>query len=334
MIFPTLQIEIKAFFVQGSSKILTTKYKKGYALIVPIIMKIERAKVMITGGSGFIGRHLAKKFTESGQEVCNYDLQKPPTLKNCIKGDIFEFEKLKDIIREHDCIIHLVGLADGVAAQKNPMESFKTNVMSLQNVLESCRLFGGKKIVFPSSASVYGITQDLPIKESFPPNPTNIYSWHKYTCEKMIQSYHDNFGIDYVILRLFNVYGAGHKGVIGAFLNKAKKGDLIQSFGPYQYRDFVYAGDVAEAIYKAAIYEKVNNRIVNIGSGRGTQIREILDLVCEIFPNARWEEAKERFTMYDSIADVTLARILIDFEPHSSREFIKEIIKREMMQSD
>ena len=297
-------------------------------------MKIERKKVMITGGSGFIGQHLVKKFTESGQEVCNYDLQKLPTLRNSIKGDIFDFEKLKDITRENDCIIHLVGLADGAAAQKNPMESFKTNVISLQNVLESCRLFGGKKIVFPSSAAVYGITQDLPIKESFPPNPTNIYSWHKYICERMIQSYHDNFGIDYVILRLFNVYGAGHKGVIGTLLNKAKKDELIQSFGPYQYRDFVYAGDVAEAIHKAAIYEKVNNRIVNIGSGKGMQIRELLDLICEIFPNARWEGVKERFTMYDSIADVTLAKILIDFEPHASREFMKEIIKKEMMQSD
>lgn len=294
-------------------------------------MKIEREKILLTGGSGFIGRHLVKKFTESGQEVCNYDLQKLPTLRNSIKADIFDFEKLKNITRGHDCIIHLVGLADGAAAQKNPMGSFKTNMLSLQNVLESCRLFGGKKIVFPSSASVYGITQDLPIKESFPPNPTNIYSWHKYICERMIQSYHDNFGIDYVILRLFNVYGAGHKGVVGAFLDKAKKDELIQSFGPYQYRDFVYGGDVAEAVYKAAIYEKVNNRIVNIGSGKGMQIRELLDLICEIFPNARWEEVKEKFTMYDSIADVTLAKILIDFEPHASREFMREIIMREMI---
>lgn len=290
-------------------------------------------RVLITGGSGFIGQHLAKKFLASGCDVKIYDIAAPTLkkLKNIYtKGDIFDSEKLGEVIKVHDVVVHLVGLPDISIVHKNPGESFKLNVLSLHEVLEACRKFGGKKLIFPSSAAVYGITEDLPVKESFPLNPTNMYAWHKYLCEKVIKAYHDNYGIDYVILRLFNVYGAGHKGVIEIFLEKAKNGETIESFGPYQYRDFVYAGDVAEAMYKAAIYEKVNNRAVNIGSGKGMQIKELLDLICELYPKARWQEVKKKFVMYDSIADITLAKILIDFEPRTSKEFMRKIMKKEM----
>lgn len=291
-------------------------------------------KVLITGGSGFIGQHLAKKFLDSGRDVTIFDIAEPTLdeLKGAyISGDVFDSKKINDTIKDHDVVIHLVGLADSGIAQKDPVESFRLNLLSLQNVLEACRRFGGKKLIFPSSAAVYGITEDLPIKESFPLNPTNMYSWHKYLCEKLIKAHHDNYEIDYVILRLFNVYGAGHKGVIERLLENAKNGETIESFGPYQYRDFVYAGDVAAAMYQAAIYEKVNNRVVNVGSGRGVQIRELLDLICEIYPKAKWIETKAKFTVYDSIADITLAKILLDFKPHNTLEFMKKIIKKEMM---
>jgi len=291
-------------------------------------------KVLITGGSGFIGQHLAKKFLDSRHDVTIFDIAEPTLdeLKGAyISGDVFDSKKINDTVKDHDVVIHLVGLADSGIAQKDPVESFRLNLLSLQNVLEACRRFGGKKLIFPSSAAVYGITEDLPVKESFPLNPTNMYSWHKYLCEKLIKAHHDNYGIDYVILRLFNVYGAGHKGVIEIFLEKAKNGETIESFGPYQYRDFVYAGDVAAAMYQAAIYEKVNNRVVNVGSGRGVQIRELLDLTCEIYPKAKWIKTKAKFTIYDSIADITLAKILLDFKPHDTLDFMKKIIKEEMM---
>jgi nucleoside-diphosphate-sugar epimerase len=206
-------------------------------------------------------------------------------------------------------------------------------VVSLQNVLEVCRRAGEKKIVFPSSAAVYGTTDDLPIRESVRPAPTNTYSWHKLLCEQLIQAYQKNYAIPYVILRLFNVYGRGNEGVIGIFLEKARKGEEIESFGPFQYRDFIYGGDVAGAFHRAVVYDKAVNRTINIGSGRGIQIREILEMVCRIYPRARWKETRASFTMYDSIADITLARILLDFEPHDSREFMDRIIREEMVES-
>jgi UDP-glucose 4-epimerase len=289
-------------------------------------------KVLITGASGFIGQSLVRKFKAAHQEVGVYDIEKPSiTPRKYIKGDIFDFEKLKEVVKEHDVIIHLVGLADSGIAQREPEKSFRLNVMSLQNVLEACRPYRNKKLLFPSSAAVYGITEDLPIKEHLHPNPTNIYSWHKYICEEIIRAYHDNFGLEYVILRLFNVYGKGSKGVINAFVENAAREETIESFGPYQYRDFVYAGDVAEAFYKSAMYEKAKNKIINIGSGKGIQIREILDLIHEIYPSAKWVYKKEQFVMYDSIADITLAKILLDFKPHSSKAFMKKTILEEII---
>lgn len=294
-------------------------------------MEIKKKRILIIGGSGFIGQHLARRFIEGEQDVYIYDIQEPSMSVETIIGDIFDTGKLKTAVEKSDVIIHLVGRADAGVAQKEPAQSFKLNVESTHSVLEACRLFGGKTLIFPSSAAVYGITEELPIKESLPLKPTNIYSWHKYLCERLIRAYHDNFGLNFVILRLFNVYGEGNQGVINLFIEKAKKGELIESFGPYQYRDFVYTGDVAEAIYRAVTYEKATNKVINIGSGQGVQIRGILDLVCEIFPKAKWVEKKAGFTMYDSIADVTLAKILLDFKPHTSTDFMKKIIMEEMV---
>ncbi|MDP3396802.1 MAG: NAD(P)-dependent oxidoreductase [Methanoregula sp.] len=296
---------------------------------------MKKQNILITGGSGFVGSHMVKKFSENNNTVTIFDIIEPRFPLNAntsyIQGDIFDLSSLQKVVERNDVVVHLVGLADSNVAQKNPMKSFQLNVLSLQNILEACRISGNKKIVFPSSAAIYGITEDLPIKENFTPQPTNIYSWHKILCEKMVQSYQKNYGINYVILRFFNVYGKGNEGVIGIFIDKAKKGEIIESFGPYQYRDFIYAGDVAEAVYHAVAYEKSVNRVINIGSGKGVQIREILNMVCELFPNAKWEEKQADFTMYDSIADITLARILLDFEPHNSNEFMKRIITEEMV---
>lgn len=294
---------------------------------------METVKILVTGGSGFVGQHIVRKFVENRQEVYVLDVM-PPSLSygKYVAGDVFDSEKLFDVVKKVDVVVHLVGLADAGLAQREPDESFRLNVSSLQNVLEACRVNNNKKLIFPSSATVYGIPEILPIKENHPLNPTNIYSWHKYICEQLIKAYHNIFGLNYVILRLFNVYGKGNKGVIHQFLKKAIKGEVIESFGPYQYRDFVYVGDVAEAFYKAAVYEKATNKVINIGSGVGIQIKELLDFICEIIPNTRWIHKKEKFVMYDSIADITLAKILLDFKPHDSKDFMKQIIKSEMLE--
>lgn len=291
-------------------------------------------RVLITGGSGFIGQHIAEKFLREGRAVTIFDVKEPnrPALrKHFVQGDALDLAAVRHALRGEPDIIHLVGLADFGVAQKDPHRSFVLNVQSLETMLEACRLGSARKIVFPSSAAVYGTTEDLPIRERAPVQPTNIYSWHKVVCEDLLRGYAANYGIPHVTLRLFNVYGMENKGVIDYFLAKAKKGEAIHSFGARQYRDFVYAGDVADAMYRAIVYDKATNRVVNIGSGHGTQIREILDLVCDLVPGAKWTEKKAEFSMYDSIADISLARILLDFRPRAGLEAIRDVIRKEML---
>lgn len=282
----------------------------------------DKKRVFITGGSGFIGYHLTSKLVKSGFEVVVFD-KETPTRKfskvTFVKGNVLNFEKLQKDIQGSDIVVHLVGLADQSQAQENPQKSFKLNVHALQNVLEACKCNLIEKVVFPSSAAVYGITEDLPIKENHPINPTNVYSWHKRICEEMLVAYKKNYGIKYVILRLFNVYGRGNKGVIDFFLRKASKGEQIKVFGAHQFRDFVWAGDVAKAMFEASVLEKTDNKIINIGSGHGYQIKEILEIIKEIYPKTTWSYQKANFQVYDSIADITLAKLLLNFKPRASK---------------
>lgn len=301
---------------------------------IPVNKMTSKKKILITGGSGFIGSHIAEKCINEGHEISIIDV-KPPInpnhLSSFINGDIFDLSLLERLVPDYDVIVHLIGLANAGTAQKEPMKSFNLNVLSLQNILDAIRTSGKKiKIIFPSSAAVYGMTDDLPIKENCVIRPTNIYSWHKYLCEQMIRSYQEQYGISYIILRFFNVYGKGNEGVIRIFLDLAKNGKTITSFGPYQYRDFIYSADVAEAVYNATIYNKATNKTINIGSGKGIQIRDILDIVCNLYPDATWIEEESTTPLYDSIADITLAKILLDFNPHCDLDFFKNIIINEM----
>jgi len=286
-------------------------------------------KVMITGGAGFIGQHISQKLTKLGHEVTVFDIHGPIKYGKLVRGDVFDFPNLKKVVEKHDVIVHLVGLPDARAAQEDPMQSFNLNVVSAQNVLEACRL-GNKKIIFPSTAAIYGVTQNLPINENHPLNPSNIYSWHKSICEKLIVTYSQNFDVDYVILRLFNVYGRGNKGVIYSFVEKAKRGDSIEVFGAEQYRDFVYAEDVADAFYSSIIREAANKKIINIGSGKGIKISEILQMVCRIYPKVKVILKESKLIEYDSIADISLAKVMLNFSPRTSGKFMEKIIKEEM----
>ena len=288
-------------------------------------------KILVTGGSGFIGQYVREKLLEAGYEVLIYDIRNESKEGNYIEGDVFNLDGLKSVIEKYDVIVHLVGFPDAGAAQKDPMTSFKLNIVSLQNTLECCRICGGKKIIFPSSAAVYGVTQKLPVTENHMVAPSSIYSWHKYMCEKLIEAYHDNFDTSYVILRLFNTYGKGNKGVINSFIEMAKGDKAIQVYGADQLRDFIYASDVAEAFYSSIINKKAANKIINIGSGVGIKIRNILEIMQDIFPKLVVEFKESNLVEYDSIADISLARVLLDFEPRVSSNSMTEIIKREMI---
>jgi len=173
---------------------------------------LETKKILITGGSGFIRQNIAKKFVENGQDVCIFDVRPPGSLYGeYLKGDIFDSEKLRDIVKKCDVVIHLVGLADAGIAQREPEKSFRLNVMSLQNVLEACRINGNKKLIFPSSAAVYGVRihkysifRNLGYKELSLPNTEELSS-QVLTLPMYFQL--DRCDMDYTISNIKEFFG-------------------------------------------------------------------------------------------------------------------------------
>lgn len=278
--------------------------------------------VLVFGGSGFIGSKVIECLMKNNIETLSYDIIVSNFIGQkvkWIKADISELSSIERLFFEYnvDTVIHLVGLPAIDYCEKNPHFSFLLNTLSVQNTLEAMRKNDIKKIVFASSAAVYGYNSRFPVKEADPTNPTTIYGYHKLIAEHIIKSYHDSYGLNYVTLRLFNVYGGEPqigKDVISIFIKKAMKGLPITVKGPNKYRDFVHVNDVASAFVKVVL-EDVSNVTMNIGTGKMTTLQEIAEMIKMHFPKV---EVKYEVPPDDStgiIPDITLAKKTINFSP-------------------
>lgn len=287
------------------------------------------SRILILGGSGFIGTHVAARLVGAGERVTIFDVSPPTSSKYpFVKGDVFDPQSLAAAVDGSDTLIDLIGLADVGVCQQDPERSFRLNVASLANVLEAARKGGARKVVFPSSAAVYGKVETVPIDETLPPNPSTVYAWHKWMAELLVKSYRQSYHIGYVILRLFNVLGEGNKGVAHHYVEMAKADRRIHGFGRDQLRDFVDAADVANAFHLAAVQPDVIDKTINIGSGEGVKIGDVAAMVASLVPGTKVEfEEKPDYIPYHSVADITLARKLLLFEPRSGRTVIQNLVK-------
>jgi len=287
-------------------------------------------RVLVTGSTGFIGSAVVSKLAERGHSVVAYSRsEKPypgPGKIEHIKGDIFDTVRLLEAMKKCDIVIHTVGLAGVKIAREKPDESFKDNIRSLQVVLEAMRNTGVLKLLLPSSSSVYGTVDKLPIADDVPPNPTNIYGFHKCIAEKLAEAYSRNYGIQVTILRLFNVYGMGESGILSTLAEKALKNEVTQLYGEKQKRDFIHISDVADAFAKV-LDLKHKFEIYNVGTGVGRTIEEIVNLAKECFSALRVEFGTGGEALYDSVADVTKIKSAVAFNPDESDDRLKEAMR-------
>src|SRR5467141_1658952 len=243
--------------------------------------------VLVVGGSGFIGGTVVQSLTKRGIETIGYDLIHTSSAdfqKIWIRADILEMQSIERIFFEYniDSIVHLVGLPAIDYCQKNPHFSFLLNVMSVQNTLEAMRMADINKIVFASSATIYGNNSATPLMETGETKPTTVYGWHKLIAEDAIRSYSEAYGIKSTILRLFNVYGGNPKlgkEVISIFINRALKNEPLLVKGPEKFRDFIHMEDVAEVFTKALTSPAADNMTVNIGTGKKTTLKQVASIV-------------------------------------------------------
>lgn len=290
-------------------------------------------RVLLTGGAGYIGSFIIEELVNRGYEVVVFDISikdisaKKGKIKY-IKGDIFDTGSIEDVVSECDVVIHMIGLPHVPKAQSNPMLSFKLNIQSVQHILEAMRRKDVDRIIFPSSSAVYGITENIPVKEWQQTKPNTTYGYHKLIAEELIKSYKENYGITYTILRLFNVYGGPKaQGVLNIFVERAKAGEPIVIYGGEQLRDFVYVTDVSRIIVDSLKIENTINEIINVGTGKGRTINEIAELVREFFPGLEIIRKSSSGREYNSIADITKLKKIFGFAPDSSIETMKNAIK-------
>lgn len=246
-------------------------------------------KLLVTGGAGFIGSHLMEVLA---QDAACWDVVVVDNLSSGYRKYVPENFKFicKDVrdqnlaevfaAEKFDAVIHLAAQTMVPYSLKYPLEDCDINLMGLLNVLECCRKYNVRNVVFSSSAAVYGDNENIPLQETEQLVPTSFYGITKMTSEHYLRVYHDLYGINAAVLRFANVYGerqgeGGEGGVISIFCKLLAQGKSVTMFGDgSQTRDFVYAGDVAKAL--AAAVETEGFNIINISTKKETSLKQLL----------------------------------------------------------
>ena len=237
-------------------------------------------KVLITGGSGFIGSHVVDKFISNNYEVVVVDNLVTGNYKNIdgkkltfVNEDIRNIKKLEEIFVNNKIshVIHMAAQVSVSASVENIKYDAEENIIALINILELSRKYGIKKVLFSSTAAVYGIPEEVPSKEDNKTSPLSPYGLSKLVGEEYLKMYSKLFGVNYVILRYANVYGPrqsahGEAGVVSIFNDKIKENsDIFIEGDGNQTRDFVYVKDVANANYLCTV-EDVKNETLNVST--------------------------------------------------------------------
>jgi UDP-glucose 4-epimerase len=237
-------------------------------------------RILITGGSGFIGTHLINKLSSDGHDVYNLDKVISTALPSDKQKiiDILDIDVNDNIFKAVDCIIHLAAMVSVPRSFDDPVNSFGNNTFLTIKILSAAKLHGIKRFLFSSSAAVYG-NKEGTVSETDSTEPNSPYGLDKLVSEKYIQMYCQLWNIDYLILRLFNVYGIGqnleYAGVITAFnLAKQKNESLIIYGDGEQTRDFISVSDTCNHISNL-INKNIKNEIFNIGTGNSISINTL-----------------------------------------------------------
>lgn len=287
--------------------------------------------ILVTGGAGFIGSHLVRHLLAKGEQVTALDnlstglAENLPPEAKLVEMDILD-EDLPKVVATgaFDAIVHLAAQTMVDTSIKDPLLDTRENLLGTVQVLEAARAANVKRVIFASTAAVYGDVKedDLPVREAQPTLPLSFYGLSKLSVEKYLEMYENLYGMEYVVLRFANVYGerqgdGGEGGVISIFAKAVAEGRDITIYGDgEQTRDFVYAGDIAEGIWAALRTEEVN-AAYNLSTQTETSLRELVSLLAEI----RGREivpkygAEREGDIYKSMLSNSRARRGLDWQP-------------------
>jgi UDP-glucose 4-epimerase len=259
---------------------------------------VNKGRVVVTGGAGFIGSHLSRKLVDLGYDVVVFDnlfrgrFEYVEDLVNSgkasfVKGDVRDFDLVRETVKGSAYVFHEAAVCINYSMAQ-PEESMDINIQGTHNVLKAASDGGVKKLIFSSSASVYGNPVYLPMGEDHPLNPITPYCVSKIADEYLLKMF-SNRGLKYITLRNFNVYGlrqsvdAYYTSVILSFVKRIMNHEPPMILGDgKQSMDFVNVSDVVDANI-LAMESDVENEVFNVGSGESTSVKELAEMIIEIF---------------------------------------------------
>jgi UDP-glucose 4-epimerase len=290
-------------------------------------------RALVTGGAGFIGSHLVERLLKDGHTVRvvdDFSTGKRANLTpfgdkiEVVEADIRDGWKLREVADGCEVIFHEAAIVSVPYSVEHPQETHDVNLQGTLNVLEAARHAKARRLVFASSAAVYGDAPGLPKHEGMLPTPIAPYGLEKLTSEHYLSIFARLYGVETVSLRYFNVFGprqdpsSAYSGVISIFVDRARRGEPVTLFGDGSaYRDFVFVEDVVTANMLAAREPLASGRAFNVGRGEKTTLNDLVAMIGRVVgrPLVVKHEAPRVGDIAESLADISLARKVLGFEP-------------------
>lgn len=259
----------------------------------------SNAPILVTGGAGFIGSHLVDALLARGHRVRVLDnlstgkwanLPAPSDRLELVEGDVADAALVQRCVSGCAAVAHLAAVASVQASVDDPVSTHRSNFIATLNVCEAMRTSGVKRVVFASSAAVYGPNgEGHPIAEDTPKSPMTPYAVDKLASEQYLDFYRHQHGLEPAIFRFFNVFGprqdpsSPYSGVISIFTTRASAGQAITLFGDgEQTRDFIYVADLAKLLVQALEAPQSHTGAINVGLNRATSLNQLLTEIGEL----------------------------------------------------
>jgi UDP-glucose 4-epimerase len=290
------------------------------------------ARVLVTGGAGFIGSNLVRALLERGDDVRvldNFSTGNRANLEGLdieiVEGELRSYERVHNAVRGTELVYHLGALGSVPRSVQDPLTSSAVNVEGTLNVLLAARDEGIRRVVFSSSASVYGSSRQMPTTEESPPDPVSPYGVAKLAAERYCVSFSRVYeSFEAVVLRYFNVFGprqspfSQYAAAVPLFITKIAAGEEITVYGDgEQSRDFTFVGNVVDATMRAASADGVSGQIFNVAAGSPASVNHVAETIGTIVgkPVRRRELPPRAGDLRDSSADLTKSQRVLGYAP-------------------
>lgn len=289
--------------------------------------------VFVTGGGGFVGSAVVTRLiaenvkvrvlTGSPEDI----LREPPAHIPSTRSDINDFDVLAELAKGCDAIVHLAGPASVASSFDAATRYVRAHVDGTATILEVCRKLGIQRLVYLSSAEIYGRSKAQPVSETIQPDPRSPYAAAKLGAEYLIRAFVNGYGMSARVLRPFSIYGPGQPqyALLPTIMRQAREGDAVVLADTKPIRDYCFVDDVAEAIALACETDVPGLTTLNIGTGVGTSVLELAQAVLNTLgrdiPIISSEQHSKRpadAEIYELIADNRLARRLLNWVPRTT----------------